>query len=829
MKKYRSALQKALKCINFLIITGMLVSCSVIPSLDNTKTSRSEDDEVRLPLQQAEVFFTTTVSTQVPQGDSIFLNILDEVTGIAINPKKYSMDTDDGVHFYTKVPVNLGSVVKYRYTREGATGMWVEHATTNEQVRYRLLFVESPIAATDIISAWSDTPFTGETGRIQGKVLDMATNQPLSNMLITIGGKCTITSSDGSYLIEGLAPGKHILVAYNIDGAVKPFQQEAIIAEGATTPANFMVPSSKLVRVTFSLTPPENSIKGLPIRLVGNTYPLGNTFADLSGGVSTISSRAPLLNAAEDGTYSLTLELPVGLDLRYKYSLGDGFWNAEHKNDGSFMVRQLIVPDQAIQITDTISRWSAGDTAPISFNVIVPSNTPAGEQVSIQFNPYTWMEPITMWPIGNHEWMYILYSPLELVNSFGYRYCRNDQCGVADDIATHGFNASGWPFSTSLVTQTFQDDVTQWADWTPSQDPISISAIDIKGRGSQFMAGVEFSHTYNPNWQSYLSKSIQRVHDIGSNWVVISPTWHYSQNNPPVLSQIPGKDMMINDLQQIITWAHLQNLQVALYPTPALDVSASEWWEEAGKHPDWWQQYYDDYKDFIVHFADLAAKNGVNALIVGGENVIPSVPGMSSYNLPMNASANWDTILTEIESHYSGQLVWASPFNGNDTPEQPVFMDAFDSFYVEFDTVKLAESDSPSQQEMSSIFGKYLDDKIKPLEGKIDNKPIIIGVSYGSFNGAGKGCLTINNTCLNVNILNQPHPAETDQKIDLLEQADIYNAALIAINERDWIDGFISQGYYPPVLLQDHSASIYGKPASDILWYWFPRILNGGN
>ena len=57
-------------------------------------------------------------------------------------------------------------------------------------------------------------------------------------------------------------------------------------------------------------------------------------------------------------------------------------------------------------------------------------------------------------------------------------------------------------------------------------------------------------------------------------------------------------------------------------------------------------------------------------------------------------------------------------------------------------------------------------------------------------------------------------------------QADIYNAALLAINNIPWINGFISSGFFPPVILQDKSSSIYGKPAGDVLWYWFPKMVS---
>jgi hypothetical protein len=61
--------------------------------------------------------------------------------------------------------------------------------------------------------------------------------------------------------------------------------------------------------------------------------------------------------------------------------------------------------------------------------------------------------------------------------------------------------------------------------------------------------------------------------------------------------------------------------------------------------------------------------------------------------------------------------------------------------------------------------------------------------------------------------------------LDLKAQADIYNAVLVAINQRNWVNGIVSRGYYPPTSLQDKSSSIHGKPAADVLWSWFPKFL----
>jgi len=73
--------------------------------------------------------------------------------------------------------------------------------------------------------------------------------------------------------------------------------------------------------------------------------------------------------------------------------------------------------------------------------------------------------------------------------------------------------------------------------------------------------------------------------------------------------------------------------------------------------------------------------------------------------------------------------------------------------------------------------------------------------------------------------LNRPNADLTTVNLDIQQQVDIYDAMFNAINARSWVSGFVSRGYYAPVALQDKSASIHGKPASDSLWSWFPRLL----
>jgi hypothetical protein len=88
------------------------------------------------------------------------------------------------------------------------------------------------------------------------------------------------------------------------------------------------------------------------------------------------------------------------------------------------------------------------------------------------------------------------------------------------------------------------------------------------------------------------------------------------------------------------------------------------------------------------------------------------------------------------------------------------------------------------------------------------------------------GCITIvGGGCLDYDLLIPPNPDIPELGLNLDVQADAYGAVLSAINDNNWISGFVSMDYYPPAILQDKSTSIHGKPSSRVLWYWSKNFL----
>ena len=780
------------------------------------------------PVALAEITFNVDIPQPLNAGESLAIGLVDEVTGLALNPVLYPMAALDSQHFSAKLPLGLNSVIKYRYYRQGGVPA-IEDTSLGASVRYRLYSVSGPGSVDDVVASWSDSSFRGPQGEISGVVLDGATGRPLSNILVTAGGVSTLSDSLGQYILDGLPVGTHLLVAYALDGAYLPFQQGATVASGLVTTAQINLNLAPMVQVTFVASLPADTVAGAPVRLAGNLIQLGNSFADLSAGTSMVATRMPTLTLMPDGRQGVTLRLPVGADIRYKYTLGDGFWNAEHASDESFVLRQLIVPANDVIVQDKIVTWQAGSkSAPIEFDVSVPSHTPTGETISIQFNPFGWTEPLPMWAQGNNKWVYKLYGPLNLLSSFRYRYCRNDQCGSADDLQTAGPAAQGRSVNTSLLGEILQDTVDSWA-WWPESEPGTLVAVQVNVRPSAFWAGFEFSPNYIPNGQAYLPAAMQNVKGLGSNYVVLTPTWTASLVNPLTFAPTPGSDPLWVDTMQAVQVARAQNLNVALYATPRLLPSTADFWLQAPRSPEWWNAWFDRYRAFVLYHADLAAQSGAQALILGGETVMPSLPGGlladgSPSNAPADADARWRNILADAHQRFTGQILWAHPYTGANLQPAPTFMDQFYAFYLLW-SAPLAVNPSATVETMSNDALAKLDNEIAPFLLSV-KKGAVIALDYPSAQGAATGCVPSGATgCLDWTALSRPYADLPSAVLDLQGQVDIYQAMLQAVNQRDWVGGFVSRGYYPPLSLMDKSSSVHGKLAADLLWYWFPRML----
>ncbi len=312
-----------------LLLNGCSNPLINIPGLTSTKVPAAQPGSTPAPLPAAPVTFNVTLPAPLLAGETLTLSIVDEVTGLGLNPVNHAMQSMDATHFSLTLPFPVGSIITYRYVRQAVLPILEDNAF-EKPVRYRIYHANTPGMVQDVVSSWVDTPFNAPVGWISGRIVNALDGKPLTNILVAAGGQQRLTDSNGAYSIDGLPAGTHNLVAYALDGSHLTFQQGATVAEGKNTPANISMIPAPLVTVSFTVSVPGDTAANAPIRLAGNLYTLGNTFGDLNAGLSTVATRMPVLSAVGDGRYTIALMLPAGADIRYKYTLGDGFWNAEH-------------------------------------------------------------------------------------------------------------------------------------------------------------------------------------------------------------------------------------------------------------------------------------------------------------------------------------------------------------------------------------------------------------------------------------------------------------------------------------------------------------------
>lgn len=771
-------------------------------------------DQYHQDLPYTEIKFILSIPKMVES--EIIFELVDDITGIELNPTRYVMEKVDDNHYELILPVQVPSLLKYRFYKNDSLPIY-ETNSNNQIIEYRMAYISSPGEINNQLTNWSDEQYAHNYGRITGQVINSGTNSPIPNALVVVGGVHSYTNSLGNFVIENLPPGKHNLVMMSTDGEYQTFQQEAIIGEGLTTPANIGMKASKFVNISFIVVPPQETPGNAPIRILGNTYQLGNVFGNIYNGTSIAPARAPKLSVLPDGNYSITMSLPNGFDLRYKYSLGDGFWNAELNSDNNFVVRKLVVPDQDSIITDVIQTWKSSETDGVEFLVNVPENTPDTDKVSIQFNSFGWSPPIQMWQTDDFQWTYKLFGPYHLVSKVDYRFCRNDACASAFDASAP---VNGYSFDTTSLLQKLDVNISQWEGWNREEESPSLTAPDINVRKKNFVAGFSFSDQYNVNTPIYVESAYKNIRGVNGNTIVIPVKWTLQSLNPVILSPLTGQNPLWKDLVLMIQKAQNEGLQVWVSPEIELSPMAVKQFGQEDFPPNWEQYFSSLYSEFIIFSADLANYMNIEGVIFPTD-ILHLYKFQNYATLSEVMTTTTLSNMDDIRARFSNNVFIS--LNGAELADTAILSEV-DGFVI---TPKLdfEESDLVGE-DYQSTFITYLDKEVSTNYSEF-GKQIFIALNFPSVKGSERGCIVAEEVCYDFEIINNLDGNFINEsfEIDLLSQVNLYHAAFIAINETSWIDGVISKDYNPQVAIMDLSSSVRGKPAIGVFWYWFPRML----
>jgi hypothetical protein len=774
------------------------------------------------PTPELETVFRVTIPEPLPEGGQIALDIVDEITGLALNPSRHMMREVIPKVYETRINLKPNTLLKYRYIRQGKSPA-LEYTAGGQQTRYRMYFVQQEkIIIEDQVYAWGGQPYTGAYGRIEGQITNRITEKPIGSIMIVVDGAQAFTSADGKFLLDNLSPGKHNLVAVHLDNLFKPFQQEALVSPDAMTPAVISMEPLKTIDVTFNVSVPVSTPEIAGVYLLGDTFQLGNMFNDLSGGVSISTAHAPLMTKIAPNRYSIKVNLPVGAPIKYKYSLGDGFWNAEHDATGGYVVHELRIVDDQETVEDTVYSWQMGKTAPISFDIVSPELPFEGEYPSIQLNPFGWMEPIPMWKEKDNHWKFTLFSPLEMLGDVQYRFCLNGICPetsgyVGGKSYTGKFSVKGENLSP------IEGKIEKWGLTEKVELSLQKDDSTAPSRGENFITGVELTSDFQVSRNANFETSAEYLKGLGAGWVIVSPTWTASNDLPPYFEIIPGRNALQPELIHTSQTIISKDMRLVIFPRLTFLGSDETWWKNGTRDSSWWQTWFDRYRMFLIQNATLANEIHASAIILGDPSILPALPDGklkdgSPSNLPVDSEGRWVQLIKEIRSIYKGPLIWATayPYSKDNIPP---FIQQLDQVYVLW-SASLQPVENSQETDLVKIFSTLLDQDLNKLF-EATKKPIILGISYGSYAGSRQGCDTPDGIC-------KARTTESNQP-DFQEQAELYRAGLTAASQKPWINGFISRGFDPTAPLMDESASIYQKPAAVRLGIWFKQIKTQPN
>jgi hypothetical protein len=256
-------------------------------------------------------------------------------------------------------------------------------------------------------------------------------------------------------------------------------------------------------------------------------------------------------------------------------------------------------------------------------------------------------------------------------------------------------------------------------------------------------------------------------------------------------SQTPTDD----DLRHVIARAHQLGLAVMLKPHIDLSNDPTHWRGEIGFGTDEtaWAQWFASYRDFIVHYAQLAQETGVELFAIGTE-----LGGTA------HRESDWRNIITAVRSVYNGLLTYAANFDG----EQFVvnFWDALD--FIGIDAYyPLTQKTDPTVAELKAGWASPKSE-LAALSQAWGLPIIFTEAGYRSVDGTNMA----------------PWDWVSDGPVDLQEQADCYQALFEVFQSEPWMEGVFwwAWGTDPdhggP---SDTSYSPHNKPAEAILQYFF--------
>lgn len=216
--------------------------------------------------------------------------------------------------------------------------------------------------------------------------------------------------------------------------------------------------------------------------------------------------------------------------------------------------------------------------------------------------------------------------------------------------------------------------------------------------------------------------AIPLVHEIaalGADTILLSPAATMEHARAQAIFLDMRRTATPDEVLAVMAECRAQKLRIILMPVVLLSHPRGSEWRGVIEPPewdDWWRQY----RDFIKHYADLAARGGADVLMVGSELV-----STEKY------TSEWISTIHTARSIFSGKLSYSANW---DHYESIKFWDKLDlaaltSYYT------LADKKNPTIEEVAARW-KPIREKISAWQRKVGKPIVFTEVGWCSQEGA---------------------------------------------------------------------------------------------
>ena len=223
----------------------------------------------------------------------------------------------------------------------------------------------------------------------------------------------------------------------------------------------------------------------------------------------------------------------------------------------------------------------------------------------------------------------------------------------------------------------------------PTPATSSLPRVDERHRGVSWVAGGRIPGT-----------AVEPLTAIGANWIVQTPFgWQRSHDSPALALATDGHVLWgetDEGLEVTTRLAREIGVRTLLKPHVWLTEARGKWRADiAMANDDDWRRWFSDYRRFILHYAKLAERLGIEGLAVGTE----------LHATIRERPADWRRLIAEVRSVYGGKLTYSA--NWYREFEEVAFWDDLDYIGIQA-YFPLTDRESPSIEELVAGWQRHL-------------------------------------------------------------------------------------------------------------------------